>query len=94
MSEGAAKKEEKPRKFQAIRGVLGGKLYLSDKMAMMMTEKFVDGRPKSTGSVIENLSDRELEVFQLLGRGYTTRQIAAGAFSRPPYHVPCGPKIL
>jgi DNA-binding NarL/FixJ family response regulator len=69
------KREATKGVLQAIRCVLGGKLYLSDKMAMMMTEKFVDGRPKSTGSVIENLSDRELEVFQLLGRGYTTRQI-------------------
>jgi DNA-binding NarL/FixJ family response regulator len=62
--------------LQAIRCVLGGKLYLSDKMAMMLTEKFVDGKPSAPGSLIEKLSDRELEVFQLLGRGYSTRQIA------------------
>jgi DNA-binding NarL/FixJ family response regulator len=62
--------------LQAIRCVLGGKLYLSDKMAMMMAEKFVDGRPQPEGSVVEKLSDRELEVFQLLGRGCSTRQIA------------------
>ena len=42
----------------------------------MMAEKFVDGRPKPEGSIIESLSDRELEVFQLLGRGCGTRQIA------------------
>jgi DNA-binding NarL/FixJ family response regulator len=70
------KREATKGVLQAIRGVLGGKLYLSDKMAMMMAEKFVDGRPKTGGSVIESLSDRELEVFQLLGRGYSTRQIA------------------
>jgi DNA-binding NarL/FixJ family response regulator len=70
------KREATKRILHAIRCVLGGKLYLSDKMAMMMAEKFVDGRPKTTGSVIENLSDRELEVFQLLGRGCSTRQIA------------------
>jgi DNA-binding NarL/FixJ family response regulator len=70
------KREATKRVLQAIRCVLGGKLYLSDKMAMMMTEKFVDGRPKTAGSVIETLSDRELEVFHLLGRGCTTRQIA------------------
>ena len=62
--------------LQAIRCVLGGKLYLSDKMAMMMAERFVDGRPKAEVSVVEKLSDRELEVFQLLGRGCNTRQIA------------------
>jgi DNA-binding NarL/FixJ family response regulator len=70
------KREATKRVLEAIRCVLGGKLYMSDKMAMMMAEKFVDGRPKTEGSVVEKLSDRELEVFQLLGRGYNTRQIA------------------
>jgi DNA-binding NarL/FixJ family response regulator len=69
------KREATKGVLQAIRCVLGGKLYLSDKMAMMMAEKFVDGGPKTAGSRIEKLSDRELEVFQLLGRGYGTRQI-------------------
>ena len=45
-------------------------------MAMMMAEKFVEGRPGPEESMMEKLSDRELEVFQLLGRGYSTRQIA------------------
>jgi DNA-binding NarL/FixJ family response regulator len=70
------KKEATKGVLQAIRCVLGGKLYLSDKLAMMMAEKFVDGRPKPEGSILEKLSDRELEVFQLLGRGYSTRRIA------------------
>jgi DNA-binding NarL/FixJ family response regulator len=70
------KREATKRVLQAIRCVLGGKLYLSDKLAMLMAEKFVEGRPGTAGSVIEKLSDRELEVFQLLGRGYGTRQIA------------------
>ena len=70
------KREATKRVLEAIRQVLGGALYLSDKMARQMAEKFVDGRPKPEGSVIEKLSDRELEVFQLLGRGYSTRQIA------------------
>jgi DNA-binding NarL/FixJ family response regulator len=62
--------------LQVIRSVLGGKLHLSDNMARMLAEKFVEGRPSAPGSVMEKLSDRELEVFQLLGRGYATRQIA------------------
>jgi len=70
------KREATKGVLQAIRCVLSGKLYLSEKMAMMMAEKLVEGRPKSESSVIEKLSDRELEVFQLLGRGYSTRQIA------------------
>ena len=70
------KREATKRVLEAIRTVLGGKLYLSDKMAMLMAEKFVEGRLTTAGSVMEQLSDRELEVFQLLGRGYSTRQIA------------------
>jgi DNA-binding NarL/FixJ family response regulator len=42
----------------------------------MMAEKFVEGKSAATISPVELLSDRELEVFQLLGRGYSTRQIA------------------
>jgi signal transduction histidine kinase/DNA-binding NarL/FixJ family response regulator len=70
------KREATKNVLQAIRCVLGGKLYLSDKMAMAMAEKLVDGRPAATPSPVDILSDRELEVFQLLGRGYGTRQIA------------------
>jgi len=70
------KREATKGVLQAIRCVLSGKLYLSDKMAMMMAEKLVEGRLKAEAPVIEKLSDRELEVFQLLGRGYSTRQIA------------------
>jgi DNA-binding NarL/FixJ family response regulator len=69
------KREATKGVLQAIRCVLGGKLYLSDKMAMSMAEKFVVGGPKAARSGVETLSDRELEVFQLLGRGYSTRQI-------------------
>ena len=43
---------------------------------MMMAERFVEGKPPVTKSPAEMLSDRELEVFQLLGRGCSTRQIA------------------
>jgi len=70
------KREATKRVLQAIRCVLGGKLYLSDKMAMAMAEKFVEGRPSAPSSSVEELSDRELEVFQLLGHGYSTRRIA------------------
>jgi DNA-binding NarL/FixJ family response regulator len=70
------KREATKRVLEAIRCVLEGKIYLSDKLAIMMAEKFVDGRTEKAESVMERLSDRELEVFQLLGRGYSTRQIA------------------
>jgi DNA-binding NarL/FixJ family response regulator len=62
--------------LQAIRSVLKGEFYISERIALVMAEKFVEGKPAATGSLVEVLSDRELEVFQLLGRGHNTRQIA------------------
>ena len=70
------KREATKKVLQAIRSVLAGKLYVSDRMNEMMAEKFVERKPHATGSPIEGLSDRELEVFQLTGRGMSTRQIA------------------
>jgi DNA-binding NarL/FixJ family response regulator len=69
------KREATKGVLQGIRAVLAGKLYLSDKMAFKMAEKFVVGGSKAARTGIETLSDRELEVFQLLGRGLSTRQI-------------------
>jgi DNA-binding NarL/FixJ family response regulator len=60
----------------AISKVLAGSLYLSDKMSSAMLSKFMLGKENEPGSAIETLSDRELEVFRLLGRGKGTRQIA------------------
>jgi DNA-binding NarL/FixJ family response regulator len=60
----------------AIRDVMAGKIYLSPPMRATFAERFVDGRPPNTQSPIEKLSDRELEVFQLLGQGYETRRVA------------------
>jgi DNA-binding NarL/FixJ family response regulator len=62
--------------LQAIRCVLEGKLYLSADIAAMMAQKFAEGKPPATSSPGELLSRRELEVFQWLGRGRGTRQIA------------------
>jgi DNA-binding NarL/FixJ family response regulator len=45
-------------------------------MAMMMAEKFVKGLPGMAKPLFEKLSDRELEVFHLLGRGYSAGQNA------------------
>jgi DNA-binding NarL/FixJ family response regulator len=70
------KREATKNVLQAIRSVREGKLYVSEKMAMMLAEKFVEGVPSKPASLVEKLSDRELEVFHLLGRGYSTRRIA------------------
>lgn len=58
----------------AIRKTLRGELAVSEQLAETMLHAIV-ARPRS-GTGIENLSDRELEVFELLGRGHDTRSIA------------------
>jgi DNA-binding NarL/FixJ family response regulator len=60
----------------AIRKVLSGQIYVSDRMAAKMVRKLVGGGPQAGASAIESLSDRELEVFCLIGQGFGTRQIA------------------
>lgn len=59
----------------AIRKVVDGKIYLSDAMTEKMFLKKAEGVPEDVSSV-ETLSDRELEVFQLIGEGKATSEIA------------------
>jgi len=70
------KSEAAKKVIAGVRAVLAGQLYVSEKIAALMAEKFVEGRTAASASPVEQLSDRELEVFQLLGRGQSTRQIA------------------
>lgn len=70
------KREATRSVLQAIRSVLRGEVYLSGKFAAGVAQRFVQGGAHAVISPVEKLSDRELEVFQLLGRGYNTRQIA------------------
>ncbi len=60
----------------AIRKILDGQIYISEEMSSKMLGKLVGGKPKVGTSAIDRLSDRELEVFLLIGHGYGTRQIA------------------
>jgi DNA-binding NarL/FixJ family response regulator len=60
----------------AIRKVLGGNVHISEKMATLVVAKFVKGEPEQIPSPLEALSDRELEVFRMLGQGKGTREIA------------------
>jgi DNA-binding NarL/FixJ family response regulator len=70
------KRETAKKVITAIRQVLSGKIYMSENLSAAFAEKFVDGRLPTSGSLVEKLSDRELEVFQLLGKGYETRRVA------------------
>jgi DNA-binding NarL/FixJ family response regulator len=60
----------------AIRKVLSGNVHISENMATMVVSKFVKGDPEQIPSPLEALSDRELEVFRMLGQGKGTREIA------------------
>jgi DNA-binding NarL/FixJ family response regulator len=77
-AKGYITKQEATKKIlQAVRLVLSGQIYISEKMASRMVHKMVMGRAESQKSAIERLTDRELEVFQLIGRGQGTRRIAS-----------------
>jgi DNA-binding NarL/FixJ family response regulator len=70
------KQEATEKVVTAIRRVLAGEIYVSNGMAAQMVSKIVGGGSRRTGASIESLSDRELEVFRLIGEGYGTREMA------------------
>lgn len=76
------KQEATEKIVNAIRKVLSGELYVSERMNDLLLNKFVFGKwgrmakNGTKGSSVENLSDRELEILHLIGQGRGTRQIA------------------
>jgi DNA-binding NarL/FixJ family response regulator len=70
-------KQEAPEKvIDAIRRTLKGDIYVSEKVGAQILHQIVNGRGGS-GSPIDQLSDRELEIIQLIGEGKATRDIAS-----------------
>ena len=61
----------------AIRRVLEGRVYMSDAMAEKAMDAFSGRRSKAADSVTARLTDREFQVFQCLGHGMTSREIAS-----------------
>jgi DNA-binding NarL/FixJ family response regulator len=70
------KREASENLLTAIRHVLDGQIYVSDKISKRLLRKLSRGKADMVASPIDNLSDRELEVFQMIGQGYGTCQIA------------------
>ena len=70
------KRETTKKVIAAIRQVLSGQLYVSETTAAAMAAQFVAGKSLDDSSPAQQLSDRELEVFEMLGQGRGTRQIA------------------
>jgi DNA-binding NarL/FixJ family response regulator len=70
------KEEALEKVLTAIRQVIAGEMFLSERMKSRLISQLVGGRIKPGSSSIDSLSDRELEVFRLIGEGRGTRQIA------------------
>ncbi len=70
------KQEATDQVLVALRKVLNGEIYLSEKMSSKLMHQLVSGKTTDAGSLMERLSDRELEIFGLIGEGRGTRQIA------------------
>ncbi|HZR79116.1 MAG TPA: response regulator transcription factor [Chthoniobacterales bacterium] len=69
------KRETTKNVLAAIRRVLEGDLYVSDRVVNAMAKR-VSSRKTAAATPVERLSDRELEIFRLLGQGRTPSQIA------------------
>ncbi len=70
------KQEATEKVLVAIRRILRGDVYLSDRVSSKMLQQYVRGSSTARESPVADLSDRELEVFRLVGEGHGTRQIA------------------
>jgi DNA-binding NarL/FixJ family response regulator len=71
-----AKRETTTKIVSAIRQVLHGEYFLSGSLALAMTRKFVEAPARVGLSPADRLSNRELEIFGMLGRGFETRRVA------------------
>src|SRR5271167_2512009 len=70
------KQEATERVLVALRQILAKKVYVSDRIANRMLQQYIKGSVNESKSPIAELTDRELEVFRLIGDGHGTRQIA------------------
>jgi DNA-binding NarL/FixJ family response regulator len=70
------KRESTKSVLASIRRVLEGSVYVSERVVNSMARRFSSSPKTVENSPVERLSDRELEIFRLLGQGRTTAQIA------------------
>jgi DNA-binding NarL/FixJ family response regulator len=62
--------------LRAVRKVLAGELYFSERVAAAVVQRMLREKPSGSRIGVESLSDREMQVFQLLGASYSAREIA------------------
>jgi len=70
------KQEATEKVLVALRRILSGEIYVSEKIANSMLQHYVHGTNSAPHSSVAELTNRELEVFRLIGEGHGTRQIA------------------
>jgi DNA-binding NarL/FixJ family response regulator len=80
-AQGYLNKQEATKKvIDAIRRVLAGEIYVSEKMSAAILQRMAGGNASAGASPTAVLSDREMEVFQLLGQGLSVSRIADNLF--------------
>jgi DNA-binding NarL/FixJ family response regulator len=70
------KQEATERVLTALRKILAGEVYVSERLGAKLLNQMAGGRGRLDSSPIELLSDRELQIFSLIGQGHGTRAIA------------------
>jgi DNA-binding NarL/FixJ family response regulator len=70
------KQEATTKILQAVRCVLAGEVYLSERAALQIATKSAGRSRSGSGLTVDGLTDRELQVFEMIGQGLSTRQIA------------------
>jgi DNA-binding NarL/FixJ family response regulator len=70
------KQEATEKVLVALRRILSLEIYVSERIANRMLQRYIGGSNTGRPSSISDLTDRELEVFRLIGEGHSTRQIA------------------
>jgi DNA-binding NarL/FixJ family response regulator len=76
-AQGYIMREEATEKvLVALRRILNHEIYVSERIANHMLQRYIGARDTGRASSVADLTDRELEVFRLIGEGHSTRQIA------------------
>jgi DNA-binding NarL/FixJ family response regulator len=70
------KQEATEKVLVALRRILSHEIYVSERIANRMLQRYIGSPSSERPSSVADLTDRELEVFRLIGEGHSTRQIA------------------
>ena len=70
------KQEATEKVLVALRRILSREIYVSERISNRMLQRYIGNRSAGQPASVADLTDRELEVFRLIGEGHSTRQIA------------------